>query len=212
MTDIFRVWNTLLQALSAKQSNFLNELTSAMTTRLVQAYFPQIKNDGYREGLGQWLLNIYTDGRWRKTRINAHLKVEVLMATCLSNPCFWTLHVAQAVITKKCWKKYRSLYENQILEAMEADKGLLPAVEDGEAMDTADGNDNDSAEGSGAAAVDNDEPATYGLDTVAAALLDMEDDGEGSEGAAEAPSAVTYTLCLRTMKSPWYTAPVGTFK
>ena len=212
MADMFRVWNVLLWALSEKQSNFLQELTGAMALRLVLPYFPQIKNDGYREGLGQWLVNIFTDGRWRKTRDAAGLKIIVLMDTCLANPCFWTLHVALAVITKKAWRRYRPLFEKKILDAMEADKGSNAEAEGGEAIDTADGNDNEVAEGSGGAAVGNDEPATYVLDTVAAALLDAEEDGEEQEGAVEAPSVLTYTLCLRTMKNPWYTTPVGTFK
>ncbi|MCJ1284052.1 rRNA-processing protein las1 [Xylographa opegraphella] len=212
MTNMFRVWDTLLWAISSRQVNFLHELTAKMTERLVPALSPQIKNDVEREGIGQWLLYIYTDGRWAKARNAAHLKVTVLMAACLANPCFWTLHVALAVITKKAWKKYRPLYEKMILDAMEADEGSIAEAEDANAMDTTDGNDNEPAEESEAAVVNNDTPPAYGLDTVVAALLDLEEDGEERVGAAEAPSALTYTLCLRTMTNPWYTAPVGTFK
>ncbi|MCJ1386549.1 rRNA-processing protein las1 [Xylographa soralifera] len=212
MTSMFRVWDNLLWTLSSKQVNFLHELTAMMTERLVFELWPQIKNDGDREGVGQWLLYIYTDKRWVKARDAAHLKVPVLMAACLTNPCFWTLHVALAVITQKVWRKYRPLFEKQILDAMEADKGSKAEVGDADAMDTTDGNDNELAEGLKTAVADNKESYTYGLDTVAAALLDVEEDGKEQAGAAEAPSALTYTLCLRTMKNLWYTAPVGTFK
>ena len=212
MTTMFRVWDTLLWRLSCKQVNFLHELTGLMAERLVFEFWPQIKNDGDREGVGQWLLYIYADSRWSKARNAAHLHIQVLMAACLTNPCFWTLHVALAVITQKAWKKYRPLFEQKILDAMEADKGPKAEVGGGDAMDTGGGNENEVAEESGAAMVGNDQPAAYGLETVASALLDVEEDGKEQERAAEAPSALTYTLCLRTMKNPWYTAPIGTFK
>ncbi|MCJ1401014.1 Cytoplasmic glyoxalase II [Xylographa trunciseda] len=209
ITDRFRVWDTLLGALSRKQQNFLHTLTATMISRLVQPDLPQIKSDGYREGVGQWLLYIYTDDCWQKSRDVAHLKIQTLMVPCLADPCFWTLRLALAVITKDVWKKHRPLYEKMILEAMEADKGSNVGVGDEDAMDMADGNDNEAAEGLGATVVENDEPAAYGLDTVATALLEVEDDGKEEEEAVGAPPALTYTLCLRTMNNSWYTAPVG---
>ena len=208
---MFRVWLTLLTTLSRKQNNFLHELTGNMVAGLVAPLYPQIKHDGHRECIGQWLIHIYTDKNWKKARDATNLKIGTLMDACLGDPCFWTLHVALAVITKKVWKKSRPLFETKILEAMEADKSPIVEAKDGDTMETGDGADK-VAEGPGADIAKNDEPAPYGLDTIATALLAVEDKSEVEEEAAETPSALTYTLCIRTVKNPWYSQPIGTFK
>ncbi|MCJ1393554.1 rRNA-processing protein las1 [Xylographa bjoerkii] len=212
MDEVFNVWDDILKAINNHQNNFLPLLTGEMTSALFAPTAPEVAHTRLQEAMAQWLQHVYCDKSWKKGRDRAHLKIQTLMAACLANPCFWTLHLALSVINHHTWRKVRSEYVEKILAAMEADGHSNAEVGDADAMDMAGGDGSEVAEASGVSMVENDEPAAYGLDTMATAIEQVEEEAEEGEDATDGPPMHSYTLCLRTVQNPWYSAPVGTFK
>ena len=113
MHNIFDLWDNFLMQLTLHQSRFLSIFVDETCLTLIRPTQINPQVDDYRESIKMWLLHVLTNTSWENSREAGCVVVESVLQVCFSNPSYWTLRLAMALMKDPRYTGLKQCYLQQ---------------------------------------------------------------------------------------------------
>ena len=114
MHNIFALWDECLMRLTSHQNKFLSVFVDESCLRLVLPTQVDPELDDYRESVVMWLLYILTHPKWKASREVGCVAIDSVVQICISNPMYWTLRLATAILDDPKHRELKQRYSEHI--------------------------------------------------------------------------------------------------